>query len=57
MILRGTVVNLKSYGAFVDLGGIDGLIHISELSWGYVKHPHEVLNVGDKVDVYVLKVD
>ena len=57
MILSGKVVNLQSYGAFVDLGGIDGLIHISELSWNYVKHPREVLNVGDKVEVYVLKFD
>jgi small subunit ribosomal protein S1 len=57
MLRRGKVVNLKPYGAFVDLGGIDGLVHISELSWNYVKHPREVLNVGDEVDVYVLKVD
>jgi small subunit ribosomal protein S1 len=57
MIRRGRVVNLQSYGAFVDLGGIDGLIHISELSWDYVKHPGDVLKVGDKVDVYILTVD
>jgi small subunit ribosomal protein S1 len=57
MIRSGTVINLKPYGAFVDLGGIDGLIHISETSWDYVKHPREVLNVGDEVEVYVLKID
>ena len=53
----GVVRNLTSYGAFVDLGGIDGLIHVSELAWHYVEHPSEVLSVGDKVPVYVLGVD
>jgi small subunit ribosomal protein S1 len=56
-IRKGTVRNLVDFGAFVDLGGIDGLIHISELSWDYVEHPKDVLDVGDKVEVYVLNVD
>ncbi len=56
-IRRGTVSGLTNYGVFVDLGGVDGLIHISELAWHHVKHPREVLNIGDEVDVYVLRVD
>lgn len=56
-IRKGIVSNLCDFGAFVDLGGADGLIHISELSWQRVKHPREVLNAGDEVEVYVLKVD
>ena len=56
-IRTGKVSNLCDFGAFVDLGGADGLIHISELSWQRVKHPREVLKVGDKVEVYVLRVD
>jgi small subunit ribosomal protein S1 len=51
------VRNLVNFGAFVDLGGVDGLIHISELDWRHVTHPQEVLNVGDLVEVYVLRVD
>ena len=54
---RGVVSSLCSFGAFVDLGGADGLVHLSELSWGHVNHPSEVLNVGDEVDVHVLNVD
>ncbi len=53
----GVVKSLTSYGAFVDLGGIDGMIHISELSWGRVKHPSEVVNVGDNVHVYIKGLD
>lgn len=53
----GTVTNLAKFGAFVDLGGIDGLIHISELDWKHVEHPSEVLKPGDVVEVYVLRVD
>ncbi len=53
----GKVSNLCDFGAFVDLGGADGLIHISELSWQRVKNPREVLKVGDEVEVYVLRVD
>lgn len=55
--ITGTVVRLADYGAFVDLGGIDGLIHISQMSWRRVKHPSEILKVGDVVDVIVLKVE
>jgi small subunit ribosomal protein S1 len=51
------VSNLCDFGAFVDLGGIDGLVHISELSWGRVNHPSEVLSMKQEVDVYVLDVD
>jgi len=53
----GKVSGLRDFGAFVDLGGADGLIHISELAWHRVKHPREVLNVGDEVQVYVLRLD
>jgi small subunit ribosomal protein S1 len=54
---HGRVSKLCDFGAFVDLGGADGLIHISELSWGWVNHPSEVVQVGDEVDVYVLRLD
>ncbi len=53
----GSVKSLTNFGAFVDLGGVDGMIHISELSWNRVKHPSEVVNVGDTVDVYVKGLD
>ena len=53
----GVVKTLTSYGAFVDLGGVDGMVHISELSWQRIKHPSEVINVGDTVDVYVKDID
>ena len=53
----GTVKSLTSYGAFVDIGGVDGMVHISELSWSRIKHPSEVVSVGDTVDVYVIKAD
>ena len=53
----GTVKNLMDFGAFVDIGGVDGLVHVSELSWSKVKHPSEVLKVGDKVQVTVLEFD
>lgn len=56
-IIRGTVKNLTDYGAFVDLGGIDGLLHITDLTWGRVNHPSEVLKVNDEIDVVVLKYD
>jgi small subunit ribosomal protein S1 len=56
-VRTGVVSSLCSFGAFVDLGGADGLVHISELSWQRVRHPREVVNVGDKVDVYVLRLD
>ena len=54
-VLEGTIKNLTEYGAFVDLGGIDGLLHITDMSWGRVNHPSEVFQVGDKVTVKVLK--
>lgn len=53
----GTVKSLTSYGAFVDIGGVDGMVHISELSWSRIKHPSEVVSVGDPVEVYVIKYD
>jgi len=56
-IRSGVVCSLVSFGAFVDLGGLDGLIHISELDWAHVDHPSDVLSVGDRVDVYVINVD
>ena len=55
--LEGTVRELKDYGAFVDLGGVDGLLHISEISWKQIKHPSEVLKVGDKITVRVISAD
>jgi small subunit ribosomal protein S1 len=56
-VLMGTVKNITEYGAFVDLGGIDGLLHITDMSWGRINHPSEVVNVGDEVRVVVLKFD
>ncbi|MDH3647873.1 MAG: 30S ribosomal protein S1 [Gammaproteobacteria bacterium] len=55
--IKGVVKNLTDYGAFVDLGGIDGLLHVTDMSWKRVKHPGEVVNVGDEIDVKVLKFD
>ena len=54
---HGVVKSLTSYGAFVDIGGVDGMVHVSELSWGRVKNPAELVKVGDEIDVYVIKVD
>ncbi len=56
-VRRGVVSGLRDFGAFVDLGGADGLIHISELAWHRVKHPRDILNVGDEIDVYILRLD
>jgi small subunit ribosomal protein S1 len=56
-VLDGVVKNITEYGAFVDLGGIDGLLHITDMSWGRINHPNEVLNVGDEIRVVVLKFD
>ncbi len=53
----GVVCNLTKFGAFVDLGGVDGLIHVSELAWEHIKHPSQVLSTGDEVEVYILSVD
>ena len=57
IILEGAVKNITDYGAFVDLGGLDGLLHITDMSWGRISHPSEVINVGDQVKVVVLKYD
>ncbi|MGD0075235.1 MAG: 30S ribosomal protein S1 [Candidatus Binataceae bacterium] len=57
VILEGTVKNITDYGAFIDLGGIDGLLHITDMSWGRLQHPSEAVKVGDKVKVVVLKYD
>lgn len=56
-ILKGVVKNLTDYGAFIDLGGIDGLLHITDMSWGRVGHPSEIFNVGEETEVLVLKFD
>ena len=56
-LIQGTVKNITDYGAFIDLGGIDGLLHITDMSWGRVGHPSEMFNVGDRVEVSVLKYD
>jgi small subunit ribosomal protein S1 len=55
--VKGLIKNLTDYGAFVDLGGIDGLLHITDMSWKRIKHPSEIVNVGDDVDVKILKFD
>ena len=54
---HGTVKSLTSYGAFVDIGGVDGMVHVSELSWNHIKNPAEVVKVGDEIDVYVISFD
>lgn len=56
-LIQGTVKNITDYGSFIDLGGIDGLLHITDMSWGRVGHPSELFTVGDKVEVTVLKYD
>ncbi|HJS66742.1 MAG TPA: 30S ribosomal protein S1 [Nitrospiraceae bacterium] len=56
-LIQGVVKNITDYGAFIDLGGIDGLLHITDMSWGRVGHPSEMFNIGDKVEVTVLKYD
>jgi len=56
-VVKGVVKNLTDYGAFIDLGGIDGLLHITDMAWKRVKHPSEVVNVGDEIEVKVLKFD
>ena len=57
MSVKGIVKNLTDYGAFVDLGGVDGLLHITDMSWKRIKHPSEIVNVGDEISVKVLKYD
>jgi len=56
-VIHGTVKSITDFGAFIDIGGLDGLLHVSEMSWGRVNHPSEVLSEGDEVDVMVLRVD
>jgi predicted RNA-binding protein with RPS1 domain len=55
--MHGTVRSLTDYGAFVDIGGVDGLLHVADISWGHVNKPADVLSVGQEVDVKILKVD
>ena len=57
MIVKGIVKNITDYGAFIDLGGIDGLLHITDMSWGRVKHPSNLLGIGDEIEVKILKFD
>ena len=57
MIVKGVVKNITDYGAFIDLGGIDGLLHITDMSWGRVKHPSNLLTLGDEIEVKILKFD
>ncbi len=57
MVCEGKVRNITNYGAFVDLGGVDGLLHVSEMAWGHIQHPSEVVNVGDIIRVVVLKIE
>ncbi|MBI4404023.1 MAG: 30S ribosomal protein S1, partial [Deltaproteobacteria bacterium] len=57
MVTEGVIKNLTEYGAFIDLGGLDGLLHITDMSWGRIKHPSELFKVGDKIGVKVLKYD
>lgn len=56
-IITGTVKNITDFGAFIDLGGVDGLLHITDMSWGRISHPSEVVKVGDRIDVMVLEID
>lgn len=57
MVVKGIVKNITDYGAFIDLGGVDGLLHITDMSWGRVKHPSNILSVGDEIEVKILKFD
>ena len=56
-IRKGVVKNIAEFGAFVDLGGIDGLLHITDMSWGRVTNPHEVVHIDQQLEVYILTVD
>lgn len=56
-VVKGTVTGLRDFGAFVNLGGADGLIHVSELAWHRIDHPRDILNVGDEIDVFILNLD
>lgn len=55
--ISGKVTNITDFGVFVDLGGLEGLIHVSELSWGRVRHPSEMVNIGDQIEVFIISVD
>ncbi len=55
--VRGEITNITDFGAFVDLGGVEGLIHVSEMSWGRVHHPSDIIQLNQKVDVYVIQID
>jgi small subunit ribosomal protein S1 len=57
MVMEGVITNLTDFGAFVDLGGVEGLIHISELSWSRLKHPSDIVDIGETIDAKVLQVD
>ncbi len=57
MIVKGIVKNITDYGAFIDLGGVDGLLHITDMSWGRVKHPSDLMEIGDEIEVKILKFD
>ncbi len=56
-LIKGTVTNIADFGAFVDLGGLDGLLHITDMSWGRINHPSEMLRIGDDIEVKILKID
>lgn len=56
-VIKGKVMRLTNYGAFVDIGGIDGLLHVSEMAWGHIKKPSDIVTEGDEIEVYVLQVD
>ena len=56
-VMQGVVKNITDYGAFIDLGGIDGLLHVTDMTWGRAQHPSELFKVNDEVDVVVLKYD
>ena len=56
-VVKGIVKNITDYGAFLDLGGVDGLLHITDMAWKRVRHPSELISVGDEIDVKVLKFD
>jgi len=53
----GLVTNITDFGVFVDLGGLEGLVHVSELSWGRVRHPADMVHIGDRIQVYIISVD
>src|SRR4029077_762333 len=56
-VRKGVVKNIAEFGAFVDLGGIDGLLHITDMSWGRIANPHEVVHIDQQLEVYILSVD